>query len=137
MRKMLKRALGLTTLAGLGVTGCAGGALPAPQLPPTSETVMSSALFYPLTRIDAGATEICPIDDHGRLIVFSESVTGPPDGTSITAGKVTIAVGETFVASPFEELGQKVTCNGTEYQAIHILLPGVDRMLDVNSLESQ
>ncbi len=105
----------LTVLA-----GCANsGELSAPTLEPHRH-VDDVAVQTTIAEIKVLDGELCPIDDRGRLLVFSGTATGPDDGSRLTVNGVDITPGMTFQTGYHDLLSDGFECGGQHFDnAIH------------------
>lgn len=90
----------------------------APKMDPVNCNAI--ARYYMVTKIDVGKEEVCPIDNEGRLIIFSEDVYSNSRGSKLFVDGKIVSLDETFIGPDWETLPNKVKCNGKFYNAVHV-----------------
>lgn len=155
MRSHQIKLLGAAAAAlimGAGLTACNREAEPqtspellAPSAAPL-KAVNAVAQTYTVSDIQVGQGQVCPLDKEGRLIVFSQKVTGAEDGSKLTVPAsstadspgqreaLEIKVGEQFNAYYSEPIEGGADCGGKHYDdAIHIVHVGIHKPMQSTS----
>ncbi|OKL50280.1 hypothetical protein [Boudabousia marimammalium] len=103
--------------------------IPAPTEAPDTGGIPLPLLTSTLTKIHIGNQQACPLQQDGKLVVFSEPAVADSQGTYLLVGEqpVKIMVGEDFNSGWIREIEGGYDCGGKHFEAVKIAIPSVTK----------
>lgn len=128
MGKVKIGALAATCVIPFALSGCSTGAeLKAPTLE-ASPAVVDIAIVTTLKEIRVSDEQLCPVNEHGALLLFSGSATGPADGSYLEVNGTKIEVGDVFETGQQSDIEGGSECGGEHYdKASHVLVEKITK----------